>query len=48
MRSLISGMGELHLDVYIERIRREYGVDIEVGAPKVSYRESPDPKEIAN
>ena len=38
---LISGMGELHLDVYIERIRREYGVEIEVGAPKVSYRESP-------
>ncbi|MFK8110677.1 MAG: elongation factor G [Rubripirellula sp.] len=43
---LISGMGELHLEVYIERIRREYGVDIEVGAPKVSYRESPT-KEIA-
>src|SRR6056297_2692306 len=43
---LISGMGELHLDVYVERIRREYGVDIEVGAPKVSYRESPT-KEIA-
>ncbi|TWU33707.1 elongation factor G [Novipirellula artificiosorum] len=38
---LISGMGELHLDVYVERIRREYGVEIEVGAPKVSYRESP-------
>ncbi|TWU24326.1 Elongation factor G [Novipirellula galeiformis] len=38
---LISGMGELHLDVYIERIRREYGVEIVVGAPKVSYRESP-------
>ena len=38
---LISGMGELHLEVYIERIRREYGVDITVGAPKVSYRESP-------
>ncbi len=38
---LISGMGELHLEIYIERIRREYGVDIEVGAPKVSYRESP-------
>ena len=38
---LISGMGELHLEVYVERIRREYGVDIEVGAPKVSYRESP-------
>ncbi|NND98022.1 MAG: elongation factor G [Pirellulaceae bacterium] len=43
---LISGMGELHLEVYIERIRREYGVDIEVGAPKVSYRESPT-KEVA-
>ncbi len=43
---LISGMGELHLDVYIERIRREYGVDIEVGAPKVSYRESPT-KEVS-
>ncbi|MGB7325196.1 MAG: elongation factor G [Rubripirellula sp.] len=43
---LISGMGELHLDVYVERIRREYGVEIEVGAPKVSYRESPT-KEVA-
>ena len=43
---LISGMGELHLEVYIERIRREYGVEIEVGAPKVSYRESPT-KEIS-
>lgn len=38
---LISGMGELHLEVYIERIKREYDVEIEVGAPKVSYRESP-------
>ena len=38
---LISGMGELHLEVYIERIRREYGVELVVGAPKVSYRESP-------
>ncbi len=38
---LIAGMGELHLEVYIERIRREYKVDVEVGAPKVSYREAP-------
>jgi elongation factor G len=38
---LISGMGELHLEVYTERIRREYGVLVEVGAPKVSYREAP-------
>ncbi|TWT32308.1 Elongation factor G [Posidoniimonas corsicana] len=38
--TIIAGMGELHLEVYVERIRREYGVDTEVGAPKVSYRES--------
>ena len=38
---LLSGMGELHLEVYLERIRREYKVDVEVGAPKVSYREAP-------
>lgn len=39
--TVIAGMGELHLEIYIERIRREYGVEVEVGAPKVSYRESP-------
>jgi elongation factor G len=33
-------MGELHLEIYVERIRREYKVEVEVGAPKVSYRES--------
>ena len=38
--TIIAGMGELHLEIYVERIRREYGVDVEVGAPKVSYRES--------
>ncbi len=38
--TLIAGMGELHLEVYVERIKREYGVEVEVGAPKVSYRES--------
>ncbi|MEM7783998.1 MAG: elongation factor G [Planctomycetota bacterium] len=39
--TIMSGMGELHLDVYVERIRREYGIEVEVGAPKVSYRETP-------
>jgi len=39
--TLIAGMGELHLDIYVERIRREYNVAVEVGAPKVSYREAP-------
>jgi elongation factor G len=38
---LIAGMGELHLEVYVERIRREYGVPVVVTPPKVSYRESP-------
>ena len=39
--TIISGMGELHLEIYVERIRREYKVDCAVGAPKVSYREAP-------
>ncbi|KAG2481989.1 hypothetical protein HYH03_019055, partial [Edaphochlamys debaryana] len=37
---IVSGMGELHLEVYIERIRREYKVNCEVGKPKVNYREA--------
>ncbi len=39
--TIISGMGELHLEIYTERIRREYKVECSVGAPKVSYREAP-------
>ncbi len=39
--TLIAGMGELHLDVYVERLRREYKVEVMVGAPKVNYRECP-------
>jgi len=39
--TILAGMGELHLDVYVERVRREYGVDVKVGPPKVSYREAP-------
>lgn len=39
-QTIIGGMGELHLEVYIERIRREYGVDVEVGQPQVAYRET--------
>jgi len=38
--TIIKGMGELHLDVYIERMRREYGVTLETGTPQVAYRES--------
>ncbi|MFM7515882.1 MAG: elongation factor G [Pirellula sp.] len=39
--TIICGMGELHLDIYVERMRREYKVEVNVGAPKVSYRETP-------
>jgi elongation factor G len=38
--TIISGMGELHLEVYLERMRREYGADVEAGAPQVAYRET--------
>ncbi|HKP96150.1 MAG TPA: elongation factor G [Fibrobacteria bacterium] len=39
-QTIISGMGELHLEVYIERMRREYGVDLTTGRPQVAYRET--------
>jgi elongation factor G len=39
-QTIISGMGELHLEVYTERLRREYRVDCETGQPQVAYRET--------
>ncbi len=40
-QTIIAGMGQLHLEVYLERIRREYKVECLVGEPRVAYRESP-------
>ena len=40
-QTLIAGMGQLHLDIYVERIKREYGVECLVGNPRVAYREMP-------
>lgn len=39
-QTVISGMGELHLDVLVDRMKREFGVGASVGRPKVSYREA--------
>ena len=39
-QTIISGMGELHLDIIVDRLRREFGVEINQGAPQVTYREA--------
>ncbi|EOD36065.1 putative mitochondrial elongation factor [Emiliania huxleyi CCMP1516] len=39
-QTIISGMGELHLEIYVERLKREYGVECSTGNPKVAFRET--------
>ncbi|MDA3799935.1 MAG: elongation factor G [Kiritimatiellae bacterium] len=40
METIIAGMGELHLEIIVDRLKREFGVEAEVGAPEVAYRET--------
>ncbi|MBP8605762.1 MAG: elongation factor G [Phycisphaerae bacterium] len=40
-QTIIAGMGELHLDIYVERMRREFKANVTFGQPNVSYREAP-------
>ncbi len=46
--TIISGMGELHLEIYIERIRREYQAAVSTGIPRVAYRETITEKALFN
>ena len=39
-QTIISGMGELHLEVLVERMKREFSVEANVGKPQVAYREA--------
>ena len=39
-QTILKGMGELHLEIIVDRMKREFGVDVNVGAPQVAYRET--------
>jgi len=39
-QTVISGMGELHLEIIVDRLKREFGVEVNEGAPQVNYKEA--------
>jgi len=40
LQTIIAGMGELHLEIIVDRLKREYKVEVNTGAPQVAYRET--------
>jgi elongation factor G len=46
VRSILSGMGELHLEIIVDRMRREFKVEVNQGAPQVAYKEAFSAKAI--